>query len=109
MLQRYYLFVSNYIHEFNLQEHSLLHKTTHIYNDNMVCVQWSKNRTTRSIRHTQLNENAFRESLRNGTKSNLSDIFTTSKEALDTHHHLSLPEGVVSPTYNTPQQRSHSS
>ena len=55
-----------------------------IYNDNMGCVQWSHNKTTRSIRHIQLRENHVRENVQNKNvqmkhtegKTCLSDIFT---------------------------------
>ena len=47
------LYLSQLIHELHLHK-ELLNATTHIYNDSMACVQWSKNRTTRSIRHIQL-------------------------------------------------------
>lgn len=45
----------------------LLSSTTSIYNDNMTCVHWSKNRTNRNIRHIQICENATRESVQNKT------------------------------------------
>ena len=69
----------------------------------MACVQWSKNRTTRSIRHIHLRENAVREAVQNGQISILhvpgklipSDILT--KEDKDTSHYITLRDCVVSP------------
>ena len=100
--------MSQLIHDLNLQ-HDLLNDTTHIYNDNMACVQWSKNRTTRSIRHIQLRENAVREAVQNGLisvkhipgKLNPADIFT--KEDRDTAHYVSMRDCVVP---SSPQLRS---
>ena len=96
------LYLSQIIHDLNLQ-HDLLNKTTHIYNDSMACVHWTKNRTTRSIRHIQLRENAIREAVQNGTisvhhvpgTSNPSDILT--KEDRDPTHYTTLRDCVVSP------------
>ena len=97
------LYLSQLIHDLNLQQ-DLLNKTTHIYNDSMACVHWSKNRTTRSIRHIQLRENAVREAVQSGIisvlhvpgTSNPSDILT--KEDRDTAHYVSLRDCVVSPS-----------
>ena len=33
-----------------------------IYSDKTACIQWSKNKTTKNLRHLQINENAVRES-----------------------------------------------
>ena len=96
------LFLSQIIHDLNLQD-DLLGKSTHIYNDNMACVQWSRNRTTRSIRHIQLRENAVREAVQKGTitvihvpgKLNPSDILT--KEDRDTYHYQQALRDCVAP------------
>ena len=69
----------------------------------MACVHWTKNRTTRSIRHIQLRENAVRDAVQSGLisvlhvpgTSNPSDILT--KEDRDPAHYLSLGDCVVSP------------
>ena len=96
------LFLSQLITDLNLKQ-ELLQSTTTIYNGNMACVQWSKNRTTRSIRHIQLRENAVREAVQRGQisvlhvpgKLNPSDILT--KEDKDTLHYITLRDCVVSP------------
>ena len=95
------LYLSQLIHDLNLQA-DLLDKTIHIYNDSMACVHWTKNKTTRSIRHIQLRENAIRESVQNGLisvlhvpgTSNPSDILT--KEDRDPLHYVTLRDCVVS-------------
>ena len=97
------LYLSQLIQDLNLQD-TLLNKTIHIYNDSMACVHWTKNRTTRSIRHIQLRENAVREAVQNGLISvhhvpgtnNPSDILT--KEDRDVSHYISLRDCVVSPS-----------
>ena len=69
----------------------------------MACVQWTKNRTTRSIRHIQLRENAVREAVQNGLINvlhvpgtcNPSDILT--KEDRDSNHYVTMRDCVVSP------------
>ena len=95
-------YLSQLIHELHLQD-DLLHSTTPIYNDSMACVHWTKNRTTRSIRHIQLRENAVREAVQSGLvsvlhvpgTSNPADILT--KEDRDPAHYISLRDCVVSP------------
>ena len=69
----------------------------------MACVQWSHNKTTKSIRHIQIRENAVRESVQDGTvivlhvagKLNPADIFT--KEDKDTTHFIIIRDTLVSP------------
>ena len=76
---------------------------TKIFNDNMACIQWSRNKTSRNIRHIQIKENAVRESVQNkeiqvchiGGKINPADIFT--KEDKDTSHFVLLRDIVLSP------------
>ena len=67
-------------------------KPTTIYNDNNACVCWSKNTTTKGLRHIQMRENAVREAVINdfvtinhiAGKINLADIFT--KKDRDVSH-----------------------
>ena len=55
------LHLRNIIQDLEL-ESELLHKNTTIYNDNMACVLWSKNTTTKGfLRHLQIRGNAIRE------------------------------------------------
>ena len=98
------LFLRNIITDLGLAD-ELLDKTTPILNDNMACVLWSKNRTSRAIRHIQIRENAVRESVHgkivkishvNGA-DNLSDIFT--KEDKDTTHYKRLRDHILSPPF----------
>jgi deoxyuridine 5'-triphosphate nucleotidohydrolase len=74
---------------------------TTIYNDNSACVNWSKNTTTKGLRHIQIRENSVRESYQNGFiivehisgKKNLSDMFT--KEDKDTTHFIEIRNEVM--------------
>ena len=67
----------------------------------MACVQWTKNKTSRAIRHIQIRENASREAVQNkqvqvshiGGKQNPADIFT--KEQKDAAHFLQLREIIM--------------
>jgi dUTPase/transposase InsO family protein len=83
---------------------------TTIYNDNSACVSWSRNLTTKGLRHIQMRENAVRESFQNGFiivkhisgKINLSDMFT--KEDKDTPHFLEIRNVVMSDRNPTPSK-----
>lgn len=98
-------FVSHIIKDLNLQ-HDLLSQPIKVYNDNMACVLWSKSKTTKNLRHIQINENAIRESIRNKQveifhipgNENLADIFT--KEDRDQHHFLKLRNIILSPPFS---------
>ena len=90
------------INDLNLQ-HIFLAPSTPIYNDNMACVQWAHNKTSKGIRHIQIRENAVRESIQNKSilvlhvagKNNLADIFT--KEDKDIQHFISIRDALLSP------------
>ena len=79
----------------------LMPSPTTIYNDNSACVNWSKNTTTKGLRHIQIRENAVRESCESGFivvehisgKLNLSDLFT--KEDKDVQHFISLRDYIL--------------
>ena len=43
----------------------LLTQPIELYNNNAACVNWSKNMTTKGLRHIQMRENAVREQIRN--------------------------------------------
>lgn len=70
--------------------HLFMPPTNIIYNDNQACVQWSKQATTKGLRHIQMRENRIRENIATQFISihhidgiiNLADIFT--KEMKDT-------------------------
>ena len=79
----------------------LMKPPTIIYNDNAACVAWSRNSTTKGLRHIQIRENAVRESVQSNFikvehipgKLNLSDMFT--KEDKDTLHFLTIRDVVL--------------
>ena len=79
----------------------LMPKPNVIHNDNAACVAWSKNMTTKGLRHIQIRENAVRESVQNGFIDvihvagdlNLSDLFT--KEDKDDKHFLKIRDILV--------------
>jgi deoxyuridine 5'-triphosphate nucleotidohydrolase len=80
---------------------------TAIYNDNAACVNWSKSKTTKGLRHLQMRENAVRESIENdfitvrhiSGKHNLADLFT--KEDKDAEHFILLRNFILSDTLET--------
>ena len=79
-----------------------IHGPIQIWNDNNACVCWSKNTTTKGLRHVQIRENAVRESVAMGLiainhiegKKNPSDIFT--KEDKDTEHFIKVRNSIMS-------------
>jgi hypothetical protein len=72
-----------------------------IWNDNNACVCWSKNTTTKGLRHVQIRENAIREGVSAGIfevkhiagKDNPSDIFT--KEDKDLEHFVAVRNSIM--------------
>ena len=72
-----------------------------IFNDNMACVQWCKNKTTRSIRHIQLRDNGVREEVARKNihiqhikgSDNVADIFT--KEDKNPDHFITLRNKIL--------------
>ena len=84
----------------------LMKPPTIIYNDNAACVAWSRNSTTKGLRHIQIRENAVCESVQNNFirvehiagKLNLSDMFT--KEDKDTLHFLTIRDVVLTDRQN---------
>jgi len=77
--------------------------TNIVYNDNNACVQWSKNTTTKGLRHIQMRENRVRENILSkfvtichvDGKINIADIFT--KEMKDTTHFVELRDLFMRP------------
>ncbi len=84
----------------------LMSKPTTVYNDNNACVQWSRNTTTKGLRHIQIRENAVRESVQRNFiqvkhiegKTNLSDMFT--KEDKDPAHFIKIRDFVLTDKIN---------
>ena len=75
-----------------------------IYNDNMACVQWSKNKTSKGLRHVQIKENGVRENKHlvdiqhcEG-KTNLSDLMT--KEDKNATHYISIRDKTTPPPFS---------
>ena len=79
----------------------LMSSPTKLYNDNMNFIHWSRNSTSKNIRHLQIQDNAIRESVQNRTvaiihiegKINPADIFT--KEEIDIAHYLLVRNSIV--------------
>jgi len=77
-------------------KHTFMPDTTPIYNDNKACVEWSRNATTKGLRHIQMHENGVRENVASkfvsilhvDGKYNIADIFT--KEMKDVAHFVEL-------------------
>ncbi len=75
--------------------------TSVINNDNYACVNWSKNCTTKGLRHIQMRENRVRENIMSNFirvnhvdgKLNLADIFT--KEMKDTVHFVEIRDVIM--------------
>jgi hypothetical protein len=80
---------------FHLHE-EIMKSPTAVYNDNAACVNWSKSKTTKGLRHIQMRENAVRENVEKdfitvrhiSGKYNLADLFT--KEDKDPEHFIRL-------------------
>jgi hypothetical protein len=81
----------------------LVPDTNIVYNDNNACVQWSKNTTTKGLRHIQMHKNRVRENILSkfvtichvDGKINIADIFT--KEMKDTTHFVELHDLFMRP------------
>ena len=89
--------------EFYEVRHIFMPGTTIIYNDNNACVNWSKQCTSKGLRHIQMRENLVRENVENqfvsiqhiGGRLNLADLFT--KEMKDTTHFVELRDLMMRP------------
>lgn len=103
-LVREFTYIRNVFKDLGLQK-QFLSKPINIFNDNMTCVQWSKNRTTRTIRHIQLRDNTVQENIKQKlinihhipTAHNIADIIT--KEDRDKSHFTSLRERIIYPPF----------
>ena len=94
------LFISMILEDLGLHK-KLLGDTTTIYNDNMACIHWARNKTSKNTRHMQIRENAIRESVQNKKvqivhidgKTNLADLFT--KEDKDIAHFITIRNQIL--------------
>jgi len=86
----------------------ILHDKTTIYNDNMACVLWSKNTTTKGLRYLQIRENAIRENQHIieiqhiAGKINPADMF--SKKDKDAEHFINPRDTIVTPEFQNSNQ-----
>ena len=95
LLHIYYLLEGMDLHT------QLMSKTTTVHNDNSACVQWSRNTTTKGLRHIQIRENSFREAVQKHFikvqhiegKLNLSDMFTKEEKHAD--HFITIRDFVL--------------
>ena len=83
-----------------------------IFNDNMACVHWSKNKTTKGLRHVQIKENGVRENKHlidikhcDG-ETNLADMM--SKEDKRAQHFIKIRDQTVPPPFATIADNEHS-
>jgi len=87
-------------------KHIFMPNTMVIFNDNKACVQWSKNATTKGLRHIQMRENRVLENVMSkfvsiqhiDGKLNLADIFT--KEMQDVTHYVELRDLFMCPRFS---------
>jgi hypothetical protein len=98
--------LKNIIEDLNLTS-ELISGPVPIYNDDAACVCWSKNTTTKGLRHVQIRENAVREAIslnwvdvkHIAGENNTSDIFT--KEDKDTAHYIMMRDSFMVPLDDT--------
>ena len=97
--------------DFELDKEIIKDKMT-IFNDNMACVQWSKNKTTKGLRHVQIKENGVRENKHLieikhcAGESNLADMM--SKEDKHTKHFIKIRDQSVPPPFQANAVIGHS-
>ena len=99
-------FLAQSVEDLNLHK-SLLAHPVKLFNNNMACVLLAPNKTTKILRHLQINyENAVCESIKNQEISihhtpgatNISDIFT--KEDKNPDHFLTLCNILLPPVFS---------
>ena len=92
------LFLRNILNDLKLHDQAMNPKTN-IYNDNMACVLWSHNKTSKGLRHIQVKENFIKENIdllsiqHIQGKINPADIL--SKEDKDPSHFVSIRNNLV--------------
>jgi hypothetical protein len=92
---------------------NIMKPPTPIYNDNAACVNWSKSKTTKGLRHLQMRENAVRESIEKdfitvrhvSGKCNLADLFT--KEDKDVEHFIQLRNYILTDSLETRHEQEY--
>ena len=97
---KHLLHTSFLLEDLNLIDEIMPEPTT-VLNDNNACVQWSKNTTTKGLRHIQIRENAIHESIQAGFVAihhvegiiNLADLFT--KEDKCTDHFVTIRDKIM--------------
>jgi len=96
------LYIRNIIKYLGLEK-DLLKNKTKIYNDNMACVIWTSNQTSKGLRYIQIRENATRENKHLfdiqhiSGKLNIADIF--SKEVKDAQQFITMRNTIVTPPF----------
>ena len=92
------LFLQNILNDLKLHDQAMNPKTN-IYNDNMACVLWSHNKTSKGLRHIQVKEKFIKENIdllsiqHIQGKINPADIL--SKEDKDPSHFVSIRNKLV--------------
>jgi hypothetical protein len=93
---------------------NILKPPTAIYNDNAACVNWSKSKMTKGLRHLQMRENAVHESIEKDFitvrrhvygKCNLADLFT--KEDKDVEHFIQLRNYILTDSLETRHEQEY--
>ena len=96
------LHIRNIIQDLGLEK-QLMQKKMKIYNDNMACVMWTSNKTSKGLRYIQIRENATKENIHLfdiqhiAGKVNIADIF--SKEVKDQQHFVQMRDIIVQPPF----------
>eukprot|EP00957_Ditylum_brightwellii_P025824 1953840-Ditylum_brightwellii.AAC.1 len=88
------------VEEMELKD-SIMKSPTIIYNNTNACICWTKNLTTKGLRHIQIQENTVREAVHKGEvvvkhiagDANLSDMFT--KEEKNSTHFLLMRDTIL--------------
>jgi len=102
MCVRDILFIRNIIKDLHMDKYFFNPKTK-IYNDNMACIHWAKNTTSKGLRYIQIKENAIRElshlfDIKHiAGKQNPADLL--SKEDKDTMHFTMFRDQLVPKPY----------
>ena len=97
------LHIRNIVQDLNLQNEFINDKIK-IYNDNMACVLWTSNKTTKGLQYIQIREYDTKENIHLfdiqhvAGKVNIADIF--SKEVKDQQQFVNMHDIIVTPPFN---------